>query len=181
MPIPVTLEDAQIALRQGGEELDPTRLAEVQGFITDAAAWVEDYTGHILVARNVTEQFRGFGSAKLRAWPVAPTSAPGVAYLGENGEPIAVVGARLDVSRRPARVLPPLGPFYSFRDARQLFTVTIRAGYEEGDAIPGAIRRAMLILIAAYDADHEGGDLFGKAEATARALCDRANLRLRRV
>lgn len=179
MAIPVSLEEAKRQLRQGGEELDVARQAEVEGFIADAAAWVERYTGRILIAREVTEQFRGFGAVKLRAWPIAPTAIPGIAYVAPSGDPVAIFGARLDVMQRPARVLPPRGPFYSFRDAHQTFTVTIRAGYEDGAQVPGNIRRAMLVLIAAYDVDREGGDIFVAAEKAARALC--SDLRLRRL
>lgn len=169
MAIPVTIEDArrQIRLDEDDDSLD----ADLQVFIADAAAWVEKYTGHILVARDVTEQFRGFGSVELGAWPIAATASPGVAYTDEAGMPVAVVGARLDVSRRPARVSPPAGPFYSFLNARQLFTITIRAGYGPDDVVPGNLRRAMLILISAYDSDREGGDIFQKAETAARKLC----------
>ena len=179
MAIAVSLDDAKRQLRQGGEELDAEREAEIQGFIADAAAWVERYTGHILVAHDVTEQFRGYGTVQLKAWPIARTSAPGVAYTDALGSPVAIVGARVDVSSRPARVLPPGGRFYPFLDRRQLFTVTIRAGYEPADPVPGDIRRAMLVLIAAFDDDREGGEVFAKAEATARGLC--RDFRLKRV
>ena len=176
MPIPVSLDDAKRHLRHAGETLSADRKTEIEGFIADAAEWVEGYTGHILVAREVTEQFRGFGSVQLRAWPIAPTAAIGVAYAGSDNTPLSVPGARLDVSRRPARVLPPNGPFHPFRDAQQLFTVTVRAGYEDGDLLPGNLRRAMLVLIAAYDVDREGGEVFQQAEATAKSLCRRLKL-----
>ena len=158
---------------------DADRELEIEGFIADAEGWIERYTGHILAARDVTEQFRGFGSVQLRAWPIAPAATPGVAYLDPAGNPVAIVGARLDLSSRPARVLPPRGPFYPFHDTRQLFTVTVRAGYEPADIVPGNLRRAMLVLIAAYDADREGGEVFAQAEKSARSLC--SDFRLKRV
>jgi uncharacterized phiE125 gp8 family phage protein len=169
MAIPVTIEDARRQIRLADD--DDSQDADLHQFIADAAAWVEDYTGHILVARDVTETFRGFGAVGLRAWPIAPDAVPGVAYVDATGAPVAIVGARIDATGRPVRVLPPAGPFYTFRDARQVFTVTIRAGYEDGDTVPGNFRRAMLILISAYDSDREGGEVFQKAEAAARRLC----------
>jgi uncharacterized phiE125 gp8 family phage protein len=168
MPIPVSLEDARRQVKL--EEDDTSQDLELRGFISDAAAWVERYTGHILVAREVTEQFRDFKAVQLRAWPIKPAAAVGVAYAGEDGEPVALLGARLDVSSRPAKVSPPQA-FWPFRDTRQLFTVTVRAGYEAEDAVPGNFRRAMLVLIGAYDADREGGDVLAKAEVAARSLC----------
>ncbi len=170
MAIPVTLDDAKRQLRI---EIDDTSQdVEIQGFIADAAAWVERYTGHILVARDVIETFNGFGPVKLRAWPIAATAIPAVAYVDLAGTPIAAAGARLSVVSRPARVLPPAGAhFWSFPLRDQLFSVTIRAGYEEGDPVPGNFRRAMLVLISGYYRDRAGGDVFVQSEASARSLC----------
>lgn len=182
MAIPVSLEDAarQLGLTEV-EAQEPDRGDQIQQWIADAAEWVEGYTGYLLTARDVTEQFRvPSRTIELRAWPIAATAVPSVAYIDVNGAPATVPGARLDTSQRPARVLVPAGFVWPLSRTDQLLSVTIRAGYEDGAPVPGAIRRAMLVLIAAYDADREGGDVLIKAEATARVLCDRANLRLRR-
>jgi uncharacterized phiE125 gp8 family phage protein len=175
MAIPVTLADAKAHLRLEVEDL--SRDAEVAGYIADATGWVEKYTGHILVARDVTEQFRGFAAVELRAWPIKPTALAGVAYLDAAGSPVAITGAVLETRQRPARVRPGVGTFWPFRDTRQLFTVTIRAGYEPTDDVPRNFRRAMLVLISAYDSDREGGELLQTAEATARRLCRDYKLR----
>jgi hypothetical protein len=37
--------------------------------------------------------------------------------------------------------------------------------------VPGNFRRAMLVLIAAYDADREGGDILAKADVAATRMC----------
>ena len=176
MAVPVSLEDAKRQLRQGGEALDAERLAEVTGFITDAAAWVEGYTGQLLVAADVEEQFRVPGRALLlRSWPIKAAAVPAFASDG----PTTIAGARLDVTSRPARIVPARGTCWPLTSADQVLTVTIRAGYEPSDTVPGNIRRAMLVLISAYDQDREGGDVFQAAEATARRLC--TDLRLRRL
>lgn len=177
MVMPVSLEEARRQLRL--EDDDTTQDAEIAGFVADAAAWVESFTGHILVEREVTEHASGFKPVEIRAWPIADGATPGVAYLGADGSPIAIPGTRLDLSRRPARVMPGSGLFWPFRDSAQPFTVTVTAGYANADDVPRDFKRAMLILIAAYDADREGGDLFAKAEATARRICNR--YRVRRV
>jgi uncharacterized phiE125 gp8 family phage protein len=170
MSLPVTLDEAKAQLRADGDEQD----AEILDFIRDAADWVEGFTGHILEAREVTEQFRGFGPVALRAWPIAPAAVPAGAYLNDAGAPVALVGAQLDLSRRPARVLPPAGTlFWPFCRADQLFTITIRAGYETPADVPRQLCRAMLVLISAYDADREGGSTFADAEKTAQRLCHR--------
>ena len=177
MAIPVTLEDARRQIRL--EVDDDSRDDDLTGWIADAAAWVENYTGQILAEREVTEHVSGFKPVELRAWPIAADAIPGVAYIGTGGAPIAIPGARLDITRRPARVFPGTGLFWPFRNSEQAFTVTITAGYPDAASVPGNIRRAMLLLIGAYDADREGGEIFAKAEASARLLC--GSLRLRRV
>lgn len=168
MGFPVTLPDARRQLRLEAD--DETRDLDLLAWIADAAAWVENYTGFILAARDITEQFRGFAAVELSAWPIKPIAIAAVGYNDADGVPVAAVGT-LDATRRPARVGPPVGIFWPFRSTDQLFTVTIRAGYEDTDIVPGNFKRAMLMLISAYDQDREGGDLFQKAEQSARMLC----------
>lgn len=178
MALPVTLADAKAQLRLLGD-LTPEQTTEINGFIRDAAGWVEKYTGHILEAREVTEQFTGVASVRLRAWPIAANTQVGVAYVDDDGQPVAPTGARLDVSVRPARVSPPDGPFWPFRHRDQSFAVTVRAGYENPADVPTNMRRAMLVMISAFDSDREGGEVFQAAEASARSLCrDYRNRRL---
>ncbi|QQV76524.1 phage gp6-like head-tail connector protein [Sphingomonas aliaeris] len=153
------------------EPEDNSRDDELKDWVADAVAWVERETGHILEERDVTEQFRGFGPVTLKAWPIKADAVPAVAYIGADDTPVSATG-RLDISGRPARVLPPSGSFWPFVDSEQLFSVTIRAGYGDEDDIPGNLKRAMLMLITAYDQDREGGDLFKKSEATARKQCE---------
>lgn len=171
---PVTLEQAKAQLQLG--DADNSRDGEVLDFIADAAGWVEKFTGHILERRDITEQFRGFRPVRLRSWPIAADAVAGVAYIDASGAAVAIPLVRLDLSQRPARVGPAQGAFWPFADSEQFFSVTIAAGYENPDDVPRNIRRAMLLLISAYDADREGGDLFVKAEAAARKLCDQYRL-----
>jgi len=174
MILPVSLEEAKAQLQLGD---DYTRDFEVAGFIEDAAAWVEKFTGLMLGAQDVTEQLSGFGRMELRAWPIASTAVPAVAYADATGTPIGVAGVRLDLTRRPARVVPAIGGRWPMVPTGTITTVTVRAGYESPDDVPRDLRRAMLVLIGAYDADREGGDILAKAEASARRLCDRHRLR----
>lgn len=171
MALPVALEEAKRQLKVEDDETD--QHDEIEDFIRDAAAWVEDYTGHILEARDVTEHFSGFRPVSLRAWPIAPNAVPAVKYVGPDGQDVTVDSVRLQVDTRPARIGPSVGSFWPFIDSRQLFSVTVRAGYEHPDDVPRRLRRAMLVLIAAYDADREGGKIFAEAEATAKRLCSR--------
>ncbi len=176
MAIPVSPVDARRQLRM--EIDDDSRDDDIAGWIDDAAGWVENYTGHVLVARDVTETFYGFGAIRPRAWPIASNAAVSVSYPG-TPDPIVVAGARVEISSRPARIMPAIGARWPSVAAGTPVTVTYRAGYEDGDEVPRNIRRAMLLLISAYDEDREGGDIFAKAEAAARRLC--GSLRVRRL
>lgn len=179
MAIPVSLKDAARHLRyEDGEELSPGRQTEIEDFITDAATWVERYTGHILVEREIVEPFYGPAPARLRAWPIKQGATATIGYTDDDGSEVTLLPRPIDILSRPARFNPPRG-VPPFAGPARPYTVTVTAGYAEGDKVPGNFRRAMLVLIAAYDADREGGDLFKKAEATARSLC--ADYRLRRV
>lgn len=168
MTLPVSLDQAKAQLRVDSADQD----AEIGDFIVDAAVWVEGYTGQILEAHDVDEQFRGTRPVTLRAWPILADAVPTVTYLDNEGQAVTL-DARIDVSERPARVMPAVGMFWPWQGKDQTFTVRVRAGYEDPDDVPRNIRRAMLLLIAAYDADREGGAVFQLAEATARRLCQR--------
>jgi uncharacterized phiE125 gp8 family phage protein len=169
------MEEARRQLRL--EPDDESRDDDLLGWIEDAAGWVEGYTGHLVTEREVVEHVAGFKPVTLAAWPIAAAALPALAYVGEGGVPIGIASARLDVTRRPARIFPATGLFWSFRNAAQPFTVTIVAGYASPDDVPRDMKRAMLILIAAYDADREGGDLLLKAITAAERLCSRFRLR----
>lgn len=164
----VSLEDARRQLRLGS---DTSRDEELRGWIADAAGWIEDYTGHTLSLRDVSQTFTGFDAMALRAWPVAATAVPTVTYADQAGQSVVVPSARIDVSRRPVRAVPNIGTRWPSVSAGTTVTVTVAAGYASADDVPRNFRRAALLLIGAYDADREGGEIMQAAEQTARRLC----------
>lgn len=174
MVLPVSLPEAkaQLRLHESVYEFD----AEVDGFLRDAAAWVEEYTGHILEQREVTETVNGFAAPRLRAWPIASDAAVAVSYQ-VAGAPVVVAGAKIDVSRRPARLLPGEGNCWPRVAATTPVTITVTAGYAAEDDVPRNLRRAILVLVGAYDADREGGEALAQAEESARRLCSRFKVR----
>lgn len=168
MAVPVILADARRQLKLEAD--DTTQDVELAGFIADAAAWAEKYTGHILAARDVTVQLPSFTS-KLPAWPIKPDASVSVSYGQIGAAPTVVTGVNVAVGARPARLAIPTSlSAWPLLASSDVVTVTVRAGYEDGDEVPASFRRAMLVLIGGYDADREGGDTFAKAETSARRL-----------
>lgn len=170
MTLPISLDQAKAQLRVDGDDQDD----EIEDLIRDAAAWVEDYTGLILEARDVTEHFRAPGrSIQLRAWPVATSAIVTAQYPATASDDALNADVRLVADTRPARVLPAAGATWPSRDPWRTLAVTVRAGFEDANEVPRALCRAMLLMISAFDADREGGEIFANAEAAAKNLCRR--------
>lgn len=161
MALPVTLEEAKRQLRVIGDSRDD----EINDFILDAAGWVEEYTGHVLEQREITERFASFDRLRLSGWPIV-----------EGTVSVSVSGAmfpdsRLNYLSRPASVLPGVNAAWPQMIDGQIVEVTYSAGYASPEDVPRNIRRSMLILITGYDFDREGGEHMAAAEATAKRLC----------
>lgn len=172
----VSLREAKAQL--GREQDDTDDDAEIADFIADASAWVEGYTGHILTAREVTQYFDGMGLAFLKAWPIKPDAQVSVVYTNDDGSAAVGPEIRLSAATRPAYTVL-WNNVWRADHARVKMAITVRAGYETPADVPRELRRAILVLISGYDNDREGGDIFAKAEASARRICGR--LRLRRL
>ncbi len=163
---PIGVEEARAQIRMDG---DASRDADLVRYIRDAREWVETYTGQTLIAGDAIETFDAPGKVvTLRAWPIAPTAVTTIVVTDPDGTERLVDGF-LDTKVRPAKVRSADG--WAMTRTDQQLTIVVRAGYETPAAVPGNLRRAMLLLIAAYDADREGGEVFAASEARARSLC----------
>ena len=165
MALPVSLDDAKRQLRVLGD----TRDAEIAEFITDAAGWVEEYTGHLLEPREITERFASFARLHLSGWPIVGGPIT-VKTLTGTGETI-IDGAYLYAVSRPGSVLPATGTRWPRLLDGETIEVSYTAGYVDPADVPRNFRRAMLVLITAYDFDREGGEKMQAAEMTAKRLC----------
>lgn len=174
MALPVNLEEAKRHLRVTNDADDTL----IQNAIDDAAGWIEDYTGHLLTEREVVEHFGDERPFAVRAWPVAADAVAHVTYTGSAGETVTTE-ARVSVAIRPVRLVSSSSHVWPIRNRVRSFAVRLTAGYSDPAAVPKNIRRAMLVMISAFFDDREGGDVFQKAEVTARRLC--GSLRLRRL
>lgn len=175
---PVTLEAARSHLRVDSTTDD----ALIRDKIAAAREWVENYTGLVLTRRMVTERvsLSSFGrNTRLLAWPVATDQPASISYRDYLGIEQEIAGAVLRAATRPAMVFPAQGTSWPHvRSTSGDADITFTAGFATPDAIPRVLKEAMLVMLTAYYEDREGGDLFAKAEASARGLCRRYKRRI---
>jgi uncharacterized phiE125 gp8 family phage protein len=169
---PVTLAQAKLNARVESTREDDL----IAGWIITGRRWVENYTGHVLVARDVEEQFTGFDRLQLRAWPIAADAVPFVTYADAAGEAINVSTVSLNLSRRPARIMPWIGARWPSVASSTVVSVTVRAGYASPAEVPAEFVSAILLIVKGmYDDRRLTPDII----AAAKALCH--EYRLRRV
>lgn len=173
---PITLEEARKHLRVDSDADGDLILDK----IASAREWVEDHTGLILMRREVTETLRGFvDQTKLRAWPIDVSQPVTLTYRDSVGATQTIADAVLWGAARPAVVYP--APSLRWPLASSIggpVTATFTAGFAHADSIPQVLRQAMLVMLTAFYEDREGGELFQRAEESARGLCRRYKRRV---
>lgn len=142
MAEPLTLSEAKAHLRK----TDTSEDALITSFIVEARVWVENWTGHILVSRTITETFSLFGNyLTLRYRPV--TALGDIDYFDEDGDAQVYEAGVLRAEVYPARVYPPNSAMFPTIGTDTGITVEYTAGYGAG-AIPNDMIAAMKVLIA---------------------------------
>lgn len=176
MDEPITLSEAKQQLRIDGNADDAT----INRLIATAREWVEGVTGVLLAEREVTETLPAFGPRNaLRSRPINGAEPIVVEYIDRTGGSQTITDARIVngeqilASGGPVLLHPAIGARWPCADGRYPVSVTFTAGINDADKIPAVLRQAVLLLITAYEADREGGDIVAKAEASARRLCRR--------
>ncbi|WP_076071728.1 head-tail connector protein [Sphingomonas montana] len=174
MAEPVSMELARAQLR-----VDPDAAQDllIEQAIVAAREWVERYTGHLLVRREVAEVFGSLsGTVDLHAWPNVEVTR--VDYLAADGN-VTLDKSNYVVSpmQRPAQLglVAPSGWGQFGRAAAgaatsSIVTVTMQAGYAE-DEVPGRLIRAMRLLITDDFENRGDGDYSAKVIAAAESIC----------
>jgi len=144
---PLSVEEAKAQL--GLTDSDTTDDPMIGGLIIAARQWAENYTGHVLTAREVVETRDAFTCwLDLYAWPVR--SITSIQYLDGNGalQSLDVSAFAAPITRRPVRLTSAFGSRWPVT-ARMpaAVTITMQAGYESPEAVPQAIKQAMLLMI----------------------------------
>lgn len=149
MPEPVTLAEARAHCRVLSTDED----ALFDGFIIAAREWVENFTGHILVQREVTQRLSCFRHPRLFAWPIADDATVTATYVDSDGATQPLTGARLIFGNGWAELATAFGSAWpiSYGPA----TITVEAGYATADDVPQSMKQAILLLVGTYYAQRE--------------------------
>lgn len=165
---PVTLDEAKRHLRIIDDNDED---ALILALITAAREYVENFTGQILVQREVTDAFRCFGGyLELNHRPVV--GAPTIAYVDTDGDEQEIASVVTSGARYPFRVYPPSGASWPSFGTNTTITATYTAGYGEGE-VPQALCQAMLLLIGHWFSVREGvnvGNIVSEVPLAVNAL-----------
>lgn len=160
---PIDLEAAKLHL--GVDYADDD--AAIERAVVAARRWVEKYTGHILLKREMTKAFASFETVRLRETPLDATADVTVSYRDADDVETALTGFRLGSLVRPARLFST-ATWPTVAEVDDAVTVTFTAGYDPGE-VPEDLQAAMLVLVAGMYDNREG---FGEnAERAAKSLC----------
>lgn len=172
MAEPVSLEEARAHLRVLHDDEDGL----IEGLIIAAREWVENFTGKILVRREVTQRFDRFDPlAFLHAWPIAPDAVLTVTYVDASGVGRTVTDARLILNNGWAQFAPAFGSRWPVTYATAgAVSVTVEAGYATPDDVPQSLKQAMLLLIGHWFANREAvniGNISTEIPMAVDSLC----------
>lgn len=150
---PVTLPEAKQHCRVLSNDEDTL----ITALITAAREWVENFTGHLLVPREVTQRFECFSShTMLYGWPIADSAVPEITYADPQGEIQMLVGARIALCNGYGRLAPAFGSRWpSTYSGAGSVVVKFQAGYATPAAVPQSMKQAILLLVGHWFANRE--------------------------
>ncbi len=142
----------------------------IAGYIKAAREWVEEYSGRVLVQREITETVDAFGSyLEISARPIV--SVDSIEYIDTDGAPQPFTDFTANIARHPLRIFPT-GSWPTL-GTNGYATVTYTAGYGEGEA-PQPLAQAMLLLVGHWYSNRDaGGDVTSEIALGVTSLCDR--------
>jgi uncharacterized phiE125 gp8 family phage protein len=135
MTVDLTLAKAQLRVTHTSED---TLIAQ---YIASAQAWIERYTGLLLVEDTVVDTFTAFGDyLELSRGPFVELTS--IAYVDTAGDDQTVSAARV----RDGRIYAPDGGWPTIGDYTTI-TATYVAGFD-AYTLPEELVQAQLLLIA---------------------------------
>lgn len=149
MPEPVTLAEARAHCRVLSTDEDTL----ITALIVAAREWVENFTGHILVQREVKQRISCFRHPRLFAWPIADGATVTATYVDSDGATQPITGARLIFGNGWAELATAFGSTWPTSYGPS--TVTVEAGYATADDVPQSMKQAILLLVGHWFANRE--------------------------
>jgi uncharacterized phiE125 gp8 family phage protein len=151
---PISLEQARDHLRivPYGSPLSHPDDAYVEGLISAARAWVQEYLGRAIGTQTVELALDSF-TDKIEL-PLSPVQAvQSVSYVDTNGASQTVASFQLNTFKTPAVLRPAYNQSWpSTRDQENAVTITYTAGYTVGESpdyneLPQPVISAMYLII----------------------------------
>lgn len=147
MAEPLTTAELKAHLRKTTNDEDDL----IASYGIAAREWCEEYTGHILNQRVVTDTFSAWGDyLTLRHQPITvgdPTPALTVTYEDAEGDP-TVYGSRVIRDQRyPWTLYPPYGDDFPTLADNGTISVEYTAGYATADDVPELFKMAIKLLV----------------------------------
>lgn len=152
MAEPLTTAELKAQLRKTTTDEDTL----IAAYGVAARVWCEEYTGHILVQREVTDAFAAWGDyLTLRHEPITvddPTPTLTVTYLNADGDATVYADRVIRDQIYPWKIYPANGEAFPAIADNSTITVTYTAGYTDAASVPDIFKQAIRILVAAmYD------------------------------
>jgi uncharacterized phiE125 gp8 family phage protein len=153
----VTLTTVKQHLRKTTTEEDDG----IGAYRTAAIAYVEKYTGHILIQREVTDSFPAWGDfLTLRHQPITvddPTPTLTVTYHDAEGDETEYETRVIRDQTYPWTIHPPYGSDFPTLADNGTITVEYTAGYDAGE-VPDELNAAVLLLCGHWYANRSAVD-----------------------
>ena len=139
---------------------DTTQDDALAYIVEGAQRWIENYTGHILVQRTVTETLKAFPTARV----TGESPYHDLHYKPYDADSLVVgyldADLEIDETFTSFTVFPYKGtqrviPDSAWPGTYQGVTFTYTAGYEDIDAVPEDLLHAICIYAAGSDRDWE--------------------------
>lgn len=169
----VSLATVKLHLRKGSDTSEDTL---IDAYRAAAIAWVEKYTGHILVQREVVDTFAAWGDyLSLTYQPITvgdPTPTLVVTYNDAEGDE-TTYGARVIRDQKyPWLIVPPYGDAFPTLGDNGAISVTYTAGYDAGE-VPDELNAAVLLLCEHWHTNRgaAGADELYEAPLAVKSLC----------
>ena len=148
MAEPLTTAELKAHLRVTSDHEDDL----IASYGAEAREWVEEYTGHILDQREVTDTFSAWGDyLTLRYRPITvddPTPTLTVTYNDAEGDETEYAARVIRDQKYPWRIVPPYGDEFPTLGDNGSISVVYTAGYATAADVPEVFKTAIKLLVS---------------------------------